>query len=270
MTPETDLLCSLRQDSIMISVDKRTREDRCRSGLQSATRPKVHHRVVQVEGKVTKYLEAGHRNAPVLLIVAGPGQPGSLSGLAAGLADRYRVLCPEIAVAELRNPDEIRDDNQNRLIDALLCQLGVGRFALYLIDAGIIAGWKVAAADPSRVTSLIVQTDRDAFGSYISPWANGSNHGANGGSNFVNELRKALVGWRSQTKPPMLFLWSSKERRVHLNRAQPFERPPPAVELHIACEEPASYPDGGSEVRPRISEFLARHDVREKPEFLSL
>jgi hypothetical protein len=261
----------------MIFANKKTYEARHDDVLWSATtQPTVHHRVATVGSEVISYLEAGDRHAAVLLIVAGRTEPEQLSRLVAGLADRYRVICPVIVANEPGHPSEMHNHSQDRVISGLLNRLCIQRFALYLIDAGIAAGWQVAAKDPSRLTSLIVQTDREAFGRYVCPrdenteWADESNQTAAGRASFVNELREALADWSSQTKPPMLFLWSANEPQGGVGGTEPYIRPLPAIELHISSDERGSQLGASSGVRPRVSEFLARHDLREQPEYLSL
>jgi hypothetical protein len=85
---------------------------------------------------------------------------------------------------------------------------------------------------------------------------------------LVAEVRRTLADWTSQMRPPVLLLWTSGNHPA-LDRAEPYERLP-AIEIQISSDEPAVWPDGTAEISPRITDFLARHDRRDQPEYLSL
>ena len=48
-------------------------------------------------------------------------------------------------------------DRFAELVDGLLDQLGVTRYAMYVMDYGAPVGWRLALKHPERVTGLIVQ-----------------------------------------------------------------------------------------------------------------
>jgi pimeloyl-ACP methyl ester carboxylesterase len=78
------------------------------------------------------------------------------------LADRYRVIAPDYpGFGHSASPDRTVFDytfaNFADLIDALLEQLGVDRFALYSFDYGAPVGYRLALKRPSQVGALIVQ-----------------------------------------------------------------------------------------------------------------
>ena len=48
-------------------------------------------------------------------------------------------------------------DNYAKMVDKLIQQLDVKRYALYVMDYGAPVGFRLAAAHPEKVTALIVQ-----------------------------------------------------------------------------------------------------------------
>jgi pimeloyl-ACP methyl ester carboxylesterase len=46
-------------------------------------------------------------------------------------------------------------DRFGELVDGLLDQLGVARYAMYVMDYGAPVGWRLALKHPERVTALI-------------------------------------------------------------------------------------------------------------------
>jgi pimeloyl-ACP methyl ester carboxylesterase len=78
------------------------------------------------------------------------------------LADRYHVIAPDYpGYGQSASPDRSQFaytfDNFGMLVDKLLEQLGVSRYALYVMDYGAPVGWRLALKHPDRITGLIVQ-----------------------------------------------------------------------------------------------------------------
>jgi pimeloyl-ACP methyl ester carboxylesterase len=78
------------------------------------------------------------------------------------LADRYHVIAPDYpGYGQSDMPDRARFaytfDRFGELVDGLLDQLGVRRYAMYVMDYGAPVGWRLALKHPERVTGLIVQ-----------------------------------------------------------------------------------------------------------------
>lgn len=130
----------------------------------SAVAPIVtHHRTADVDGVDMFYREAGPVNAPVVLLLHGfPTSSHMFRNLIPQLADRYRVIAPDYpGYGQSASPDRATFaytfDNFARLVDKLLEQLGVDKFAMYVMDYGAPVGWRLALKDPGRITGLIVQ-----------------------------------------------------------------------------------------------------------------
>ncbi|WP_158853282.1 alpha/beta fold hydrolase [Saccharothrix deserti] len=121
-----------------------------------------HH--LDVDGQRVFYREAGHADAPVLVLLHGfPTSSHMFRELIPALADRYRLIAPDhIGFGESAAPsvDEF-DYTFDRLTDitlGLLDKLGVRRHALYIQDYGAPIGLKIASRHPERVSAIITQS----------------------------------------------------------------------------------------------------------------
>ncbi|MGJ5206158.1 alpha/beta fold hydrolase [Bradyrhizobium sp. HKCCYLR20261] len=134
----------------------------------AGTAPVVtHHRTATIDGINIFYREAGpkdaSKDAPVVLLLHGfPTSSHMFRNLIPQLADRYRVIAPDYpGYGQSDMPDRTKFtysfDRFGELIDGLLGQLGVTKFAMYVMDYGAPVGWRLALAHPERVTALIVQ-----------------------------------------------------------------------------------------------------------------
>ena len=72
-------------------------------------------------------------------------------------------------------------DRFGELVDGLLGQLGVSRYAMYVMDYGAPVGWRLALKHPERITGLIVQNGNaydEGLKEFWNPikkyWADGS------------------------------------------------------------------------------------------------
>ncbi len=78
------------------------------------------------------------------------------------LADSYRVIAPDYpGYGQSDAPDRATFgytfDRYGELVDGLLGQLGVTKYAIYVMDYGAPVGWRLALKHPDDITALIVQ-----------------------------------------------------------------------------------------------------------------
>ncbi len=125
--------------------------------------PITHHRIAKIDGVNIFYRQAGPVDAPVVLLLHGfPTSSHMFRNLIPALADRYNVIAPDYpGYGQSDMPDRstfaYTFDRFAELVDALLGQLGVARYAMYVMDYGAPVGWRLALKHPERITGLIVQ-----------------------------------------------------------------------------------------------------------------
>ena len=123
----------------------------------------TRYRTAKVDGIDIFYREAGMADAPAVLLLHGfPSSSHMFRNLIPVLAHRYRVIAPDYpAFGHSSTPDrhEFKYSFARfaELMDGLLNQLGVERYALYVQDYGAPVGYRLALRHPERITALVVQ-----------------------------------------------------------------------------------------------------------------
>ena len=122
----------------------------------------------------------------MLLLHGFPTSSHMFRNLIPALADRYHVIAPDYpGFGESAAPDHkafaYTFAHYADIVDALLAQLGVGGYAIYLMDYGAPVGYRLALKHPDRVTALIVQNGNayeEGLKAFWDPikayWADGS------------------------------------------------------------------------------------------------
>ena len=126
-------------------------------------RQETHYRRAEVDEVGVFYREAGPRDAPVLLLLHGfPTSSRMFRELIPRLSDAYRVIAPDYPAfghsgVPGRDYFSYTFDHLAEVIDKLLGHLGVGQFAIYVMDFGAPVGYRLALRHPERLTAIIVQ-----------------------------------------------------------------------------------------------------------------
>ncbi len=149
--------------------------------------PVVFYHTVKVDGVDIFYREAGPANAPVVLLLHGfPTSSHMFRRLIPALADRYHVIAPDYpGFGESAAPDHTTFKygfgHYADLMDGLLTQMGVSRYAMYVMDYGAPVGYRLALKHPERVSALIIQNGNayeEGLKAFWDPikayWADGS------------------------------------------------------------------------------------------------
>ncbi|MDP4004782.1 alpha/beta fold hydrolase [Methylobacterium sp. NEAU K] len=131
--------------------------------MSPVTIPVVHYRTTKIADVNVFYREAGPSDAPVVLLLHGfPTSSHMFRNLIPLLANRYRVLAPDY-------PGFGQSDAPNHktfaytfahyaeIVDGLLAELGVERYAMYVMDYGAPVGYRLALKHPERVSALVIQ-----------------------------------------------------------------------------------------------------------------
>jgi pimeloyl-ACP methyl ester carboxylesterase len=125
--------------------------------------PDTSIRRVEADGVTVFYREAGPANSPVVLLLHGfPTSSFQYRDLIPRLADRYRVIAPDLPgfgfteVPEQRRYKYSFDALANTVL-AFTDALQLKSYALYVFDYGAPVGFRLAMARPERVTAIVSQ-----------------------------------------------------------------------------------------------------------------
>jgi pimeloyl-ACP methyl ester carboxylesterase len=141
------------------------------------------HRV-EADGVQVFYRAAGDPSAPVVLLLHGfPSSSFMFRELIPRLADRYRVIAPDLPGFGFTEVPAERKyvysfDGLARTIDAFTQVIKINRYAIYVFDYGAPTGFRLAMAHPERVTAIVSQNGNayeeglgDAWGPIRKYWA---------------------------------------------------------------------------------------------------
>ena len=124
-------------------------------------RASIHR--VEADGVKVFYREAGPAHAPVVLLLHGfPTSSFQYRELMPRLADRYRVIAPDLPGFGFTEVPEQRRyqysfDALAGTMEHFTDALGLNRYALYVFDYGAPTGFRLAMARPERVSAIISQ-----------------------------------------------------------------------------------------------------------------
>jgi pimeloyl-ACP methyl ester carboxylesterase len=125
------------------------------------THTSIHR--IEADGVRVFYREAGSPDAPVVLLLHGfPTSSFQYRELIPRLADRYRVIAPDLPGFGFTEVPEGRRyrytfDALAGTILAFTDALDLKRYALYVFDYGAPTGFRLAMAHPERVTAIVSQ-----------------------------------------------------------------------------------------------------------------
>jgi pimeloyl-ACP methyl ester carboxylesterase len=132
------------------------------SALPSTSATTTYHRT-QVGGVGVFYREAGPKDAPVIVLLHGfPSSSRMYETLIPLLATRYHLIAPDypgFGQSDALPPSQYTYtfDHLAETINALLEQLKINRYSLYLQDYGAPVGYRIMLAHPERVQALVIQ-----------------------------------------------------------------------------------------------------------------
>ncbi|MCJ2044951.1 alpha/beta hydrolase [Methylobacterium sp. J-078] len=141
--------------------------------LTSLSTTTTYHRVT-VGGVGLFYREAGPRDAPTILLLHGyPSSSRQWEPLLPLLADRYHLIAPDypgFGQSDAPSPEAYAYtfDTLAAAMTGLVEQLGIARYALFLQDYGGPVGFRMALANPERVSALLIQ-NANAYAEGLGP-----------------------------------------------------------------------------------------------------
>jgi pimeloyl-ACP methyl ester carboxylesterase len=120
------------------------------------------HRI-EADGVQVFYRIAGEANAPVVLLLHGfPTSSFMFRELVPRLANDYRVIAPDLPGFGFTEvpPERQYSYTFDRLaltIDTFTRALKIDRYAIYVFDYGAPTGFRLAMANPERITAIVSQ-----------------------------------------------------------------------------------------------------------------
>lgn len=123
----------------------------------------VHYQKLQVDGLSVFYREAGPVDGPVVLLLHGyPTSSHMYRNLIPILAEKYHVFAPDLigfgnSDAPHYKSFEYTFDNLTKYLQGFIDQLGLKRFAVQVFDYGAPVGFRLAVANPEKITGIITQ-----------------------------------------------------------------------------------------------------------------
>lgn len=119
--------------------------------------------MAQAEGLEIFYREAGPAEAPVVLLLHGfPTSSFMFRNLIPVLSTQYRVIAPDLpgfgcSAMPPREQYTYTFDNLAHTLQAFIDTLALKRFAIYVFDYGAPVGYRLAIANPEKITAIISQ-----------------------------------------------------------------------------------------------------------------
>ena len=135
----------------------------------------VHHRTASIDGLDIFYREAGPEDAPAVVLLHGfPTSSHMFRHLIPALADRWHVIAPDLpgfgfSAMPARDSYTYGFAGFADAVDGLLQRLGIGRYAIYVMDYGAPTGFRLALKHPERIAALITQNG-NAYEDGLSPF----------------------------------------------------------------------------------------------------
>lgn len=169
------------------------------------------HRI-EADGVTVFFREAGPPDAPVVLLLHGfPTSSFQFRELIPRLADRYRVIAPDLpgfgftAVPEQRRYQYSFGAIAHTIL-AFTDALGLKRYALYVFDYGAPTGFRLAMGRPERVTALVSQNGNAYEEGLGDAWAPIRRYWSEPSAENREAVRKALspegIRWQYTTGVP--------------------------------------------------------------------
>jgi pimeloyl-ACP methyl ester carboxylesterase len=131
---------------------------------------------VEADGVEVFYRAAGNPDAPVVLLLHGfPASSFMFRELIPRLADRYRVIAPDLPGFGFTEVPEERNYRYSfealaRTLEAFTDALGLNRYAIYVFDYGAPTGFRLAMGHPERITAIISQNGNAYEEGLGDPW----------------------------------------------------------------------------------------------------
>lgn len=136
----------------------------------------IHYRKINAGGHNVFYREAGPAGAPTVLLLHGyPTSSHMFRDLIPILSDKYHIIAPDLpgfgySDAPHRTKFTYTFDNLTKTMQSFIDELGLKKFAIYVFDYGAPTGYRLALANPERITGIISQNGNAYIEGLGSDW----------------------------------------------------------------------------------------------------
>lgn len=123
----------------------------------------VAYKTLRVDGLDIFYREAGSRDSPTIVLLHGfPTSSYMFRNLMPALSDQFHLIAPDYPGFGNSSMPGVGEfdysfDNLAMVMEKFLRALGLQKYSLYLMDYGAPIGFRIAADNPERVETLIIQ-----------------------------------------------------------------------------------------------------------------
>lgn len=124
----------------------------------------IRHHAVNIDGLDIFYREAGDPANPTLVLLHGfPTSSSTYKALMAELSDGFHLIAPDFPGFGHSSAPPVEEwkytfDNLAAVTGQLLDLIGVRKYAVYIHDYGAPVAFRLALADPKRITGIITQS----------------------------------------------------------------------------------------------------------------
>jgi pimeloyl-ACP methyl ester carboxylesterase len=119
------------------------------------------YKYAQVDGHKIFYRENGSKGNPAILLLHGfPTSSHMFRNLINELSDRYHAIAPDLpGFGFSSSPENFRHtfDQLALVVSRFTEVVGLNQFAMYVFDYGAPVGFRMALADPDKITAVITQ-----------------------------------------------------------------------------------------------------------------
>jgi pimeloyl-ACP methyl ester carboxylesterase len=123
----------------------------------------IYHRTANIEGLDIYYRETGNSDNPTVILLHGfPTSSHMFRTLIPKLADDYHVIAPDYpgygnSPMPLVSEFDYTFEHMAAIVEQLISKLELKKYSLYVMDYGAPIVFRIAANQPDRVQSLIIQ-----------------------------------------------------------------------------------------------------------------
>jgi pimeloyl-ACP methyl ester carboxylesterase len=172
----------------------------------------ISYKTVKIDGYNIFYREAGPKDAPVVLLLHGyPTSSHMYRQLIPKLSGKYHVIAPDLIGYGFSDAPHYKSfnytfDNLTKYVQGLIGYLGLKRFAIQVFDYGAPVGYRLAVANPEKITGIISQNGNAYEEGLSEGWASLRKYWNDPSEENRNALRSpsnaAAIQWQYYTGAP--------------------------------------------------------------------